>query len=181
MLSSERLRVYLPEFALLENGRVCLCDFKAHALLCTRRDHFLKKATLAQMPVCRTDERETQGTPRVTRCLPGHALRAPVRCWKQPPRRQGWVPEWRRPCSHCSFTPHLTVLLKSHPLVLLVIENRNRQGFPFLGCPGRKAGPQSREKAEALKHSAINESTRCVPGSVLSALGASSYLLLKCI
>lgn len=70
MLSSERLVIYLPEFALLENGRVCLCDFKAHALLCTRRDHFLKKTTLAQMPVCGTDERntgDTQGNPRPAR------------------------------------------------------------------------------------------------------------------
>lgn len=158
----------------------CLCDFKAHALLCTRRDHFLKKATVAQMPVCRTDERNT-GDPQGTRCLPGHALRAPLRCRKQPPRRQGWVQEWRRPCSHCSFTPHLTVLLKSHPLLLLVIENRNRQGFPFLGCPGRKAGLQSREKAGELKHSTINESTHCVPGAVLSALRASSYVLFKCL
>lgn len=125
--------------------------------------------------------RETQETPRVTRCLPGHALRAPLRCRKQPPRRQVWVQEWRRPCSHCSFTPHLTVLLKSHPLALLVIENRNRQGFPFLGCPGRKAGLQSREKAGELKHSTINESTRCVPGAVLSALRASAYVLFKCL
>lgn len=57
-------------FALLENGRVCLYGFKAHALLCTWRDHFLKKATLAQMPVCRTDERNTgdpQGNPLLAR------------------------------------------------------------------------------------------------------------------
>lgn len=40
----------LPEFALPENGRACL-TCRAHALLCTPLDHFLKKVSLAQVPV----------------------------------------------------------------------------------------------------------------------------------
>lgn len=73
MLSSERLS-NLPEFVLMENGRACLSP-KPTLYFAPCWTIFLRRPLL---DACNEGQmRKTQETPKVTRCLSGHALRDP--------------------------------------------------------------------------------------------------------
>ena len=134
---------------------------------------FLRRSLLLRC-LWRTDEKNTadsQGNLLLARaCSQGPSV-GKAATW-----RHGWAQEWR-PYSHCFFAPLRRALLKSRPFGLFCHSklNRNTQIFPFPAVSWKEAG----EPACWVMKS--NENTHYVPGSVLSAFWASSYLVFKCL